>query len=60
MAGFTGGFPGTARTIAPTRAAPDHPPANRLLALGTGLVDRLRDALRGRPTSREELHARRS
>jgi hemerythrin superfamily protein len=47
-----------AKKSAPTRphpAAPDHPPANRLLAPGTGLVDRVRDALSGRPTSMEEL-----
>ncbi|MBO4210245.1 hemerythrin domain-containing protein [Micromonospora echinofusca] len=53
----------SAKRTAPTRphpAAPDRPPANRLLAPGTGLVDRLRDALSGRPTSREDLHARRS
>jgi hemerythrin superfamily protein len=47
-----------AKKSAPTRphpAAPDHPPANRLLAPGTGLVDRMRDALSGRPTSMAEL-----
>ncbi|MFI6227585.1 hemerythrin domain-containing protein [Micromonospora echinospora] len=47
-----------AKRIAPTRphpAAPDHPPANKLLAPGAGLVDRLRDALSGRPTSMAEL-----
>ncbi|MEU4565636.1 hemerythrin domain-containing protein [Micromonospora sp. NPDC023956] len=47
-----------AKRIAPTRphpAAPDHPPANKLLAPGAGLVDRLRDALSGRPTSVAEL-----
>ncbi|MEU4477177.1 hemerythrin domain-containing protein [Micromonospora sp. NPDC023966] len=47
-----------AKKSAPTRphpAAPDHPPANRLLAPGTGLVDRMRDALSGRPTSMKEL-----
>jgi hemerythrin superfamily protein len=46
------------KRIAPTRphpAAPDHPPANKLLAPGTGLVDRMRDALSGRPTSLAEL-----
>jgi hemerythrin superfamily protein len=40
-----------ARKTAPTRphpAAPDTPPANKLLAPGAGLVDRLRDALSGR------------
>ncbi|MFE9452759.1 hemerythrin domain-containing protein [Streptomyces sp. NPDC006739] len=40
-----------AKKTAPTRphpSAPDHPPANKLLAPGTGLVDRLRDALSGR------------
>ncbi|CAL9579856.1 hemerythrin domain-containing protein [Streptomyces sp. enrichment culture] len=40
-----------AKKTAPTRphpAAPDKPPANKLLAPGTGMVDRLRDALSGR------------
>ncbi|WP_225827421.1 hemerythrin domain-containing protein [Streptomyces naphthomycinicus] len=40
-----------AKKTAPTRphpSAPDTPPANKLLAPGTGLVDRLRDALSGR------------
>ncbi|MFJ8588277.1 hemerythrin domain-containing protein [Streptomyces sp. NPDC093595] len=40
-----------AKKTAPTRphpAAPDTPPANKLVAPGTGLVDRLRDALTGR------------
>jgi hypothetical protein len=40
-----------AKSMAPTRPhplAPDHPPANKLLAPGAGLVDRLRDALSGR------------
>ncbi|WP_223168185.1 hemerythrin domain-containing protein [Nonomuraea sp. SYSU D8015] len=40
-----------AKKTAPTRphpAAPDTPPGNKLLAPGTGLVDRLRDALTGR------------
>ncbi|MGN6246215.1 MAG: hemerythrin domain-containing protein [Motilibacteraceae bacterium] len=35
-----------AKKVAPTRphpAAPDHPPLDKLLAPGTGLVDRLRD-----------------
>ncbi|MDO3683350.1 hemerythrin domain-containing protein [Micromonospora sp. C28ISP2-4] len=47
-----------AKKSAPTRphpAAPDRPPANRLLAPGTGLVDRMRDALSGRPTTMQEL-----
>ncbi|OZV75552.1 hemerythrin [Micromonospora echinospora] len=47
-----------AKRIAPTRphpAAPDRPPANKLLAPGAGLVDRMRDALSGRPTSMAEL-----
>jgi len=42
-----------AKTVAPTRPhpmAPDTPPANKLLAPGTGLVDRMRDALAGRRT----------
>ncbi|MGJ5803755.1 hemerythrin domain-containing protein [Streptomyces europaeiscabiei] len=40
-----------AKKAAPTRphpAAPDTPPANKLLAPGMGLVDRMRDALTGR------------
>ncbi|MGK5737995.1 hemerythrin domain-containing protein [Micromonospora sp. URMC 103] len=47
-----------AKKSAPTRphpAAPDHPPANKLLAPGTGLVDRMRDALAHRPTSMADL-----
>ncbi len=48
----------TAKRTAPTRphpAAPDRPPANKLLAPGTGLVDRVRDAFSGRPTTTAEL-----
>ncbi|RKF27697.1 hemerythrin domain-containing protein [Micromonospora globbae] len=48
----------TAKKAAPTRphpAAPDHPPANKLLGPGAGLVDRMRDALTGRTTSMAEL-----
>jgi hemerythrin superfamily protein len=40
-----------AKSMAPTRPhplAPDHPPFNKILAPGAGLVDRLRDALSGR------------
>lgn len=40
-----------AKKTAPTRphpSAPDTPPANRLLAPGAGMVDRVRDALTGR------------
>ncbi|WP_128434928.1 hemerythrin domain-containing protein [Streptomyces cyaneus] len=40
-----------AKKLAPTRphpSAPDKPPANKLLAPGVGLIDRLRDALTGR------------
>lgn len=40
-----------AKKLAPTRphpSAPDKPPANKLLAPGAGLVDRLRDAMTGR------------
>jgi hemerythrin superfamily protein len=40
-----------AKRLAPTRphpSAPDRPPANKLLAPGAGLVDRVRDALSGR------------
>lgn len=47
-----------AKKTAPTRphpSAPDRPPANKLLGPGTGLVDRMRDALSGRPTSVAEL-----
>jgi hemerythrin superfamily protein len=47
-----------AKMIAPTRphpAAPDHPPFNKLVAPGTGLVDRVRDALTNRPTSPSDL-----
>lgn len=43
-----------AKRTAPTRPhpnAPDTPPANKLLAPGAGLVDRIRDALSNRPTS---------
>ncbi|MEU8424211.1 hemerythrin domain-containing protein [Micromonospora sp. NPDC048835] len=49
------------KKFGPTRphpGNPEHPPANRLLAPGIGLVDRLRDALSGRPTSIDELHHR--
>ncbi|MEU3346496.1 hemerythrin domain-containing protein [Streptomyces sp. NPDC006700] len=41
----------SAKKTAPTRphpAAPDRPPANKLLAPGAGLVDRIRDAVTGR------------
>ncbi|MFF9127056.1 hemerythrin domain-containing protein [Streptomyces sp. NPDC014889] len=41
----------SAKKTAPTRphpAAPDKPPANKLLAPGAGLVDRIRDAVTGR------------
>ncbi|MFD8255514.1 hemerythrin domain-containing protein [Streptomyces werraensis] len=40
-----------AKKTAPTRphpSAPDMPPANKLLAPGAGMVDRIRDALTGR------------
>lgn len=40
-----------AKKTAPTRphpSAPDEPPANKLLAPGAGLIDRVRDALSGR------------
>ncbi|WP_149824083.1 hemerythrin domain-containing protein [Streptomyces tailanensis] len=43
-----------AKKTAPTRphpAAPSKPPANKLLAPGLGLVDRMRDALTGRGKS---------
>ncbi|GGL02750.1 hemerythrin [Sphaerisporangium melleum] len=41
------------KKIAPTRphpGAPHHPPANKLLAPGAGLVDRIRDLITGRST----------
>lgn len=41
----------TAKKVAPTRphpSAPSQPPANKILAPGVGLVDRLRDALTSR------------
>lgn len=41
-----------AKRTAPTRphpSAPDTPPMNKLLAPGAGLVDRVRDAVSGRP-----------
>jgi hypothetical protein len=40
-----------ANQMAPTRphpAAPDKPPADKLLAPGAGLVDRMRDMISGR------------
>ncbi|WP_435612926.1 hemerythrin domain-containing protein [Streptomyces sp. bgisy159] len=40
-----------AKKMAPTRphpSAPDTPPANKMMAPGAGLVDRMRDALSGR------------
>ncbi|WP_436775895.1 hemerythrin domain-containing protein [Yinghuangia sp. YIM S09857] len=43
-----------AKKLAPTRphpSAPDTPPANKLLAPGTGLVDRARDLVTGRGRS---------
>lgn len=42
-----------AKKTAPTRphpGAPDRPPANKLLAPGAGMVDRLKDMLTGRQT----------
>jgi hemerythrin superfamily protein len=42
-----------AKKMAPTRphpAAPDRPPANKILGPGAGLIDRMRDALTGRNT----------
>jgi len=42
-----------AKAMAPTHphpSAPDKPPANKLLAPGAALVDRMRDALTGRQT----------
>ncbi|MBB5784482.1 hemerythrin domain-containing protein [Nonomuraea jabiensis] len=49
-----GGKVERAKKMAPTRphpSAPDTPPANKLLAPGAGLVDRLRDLLTGRGRS---------
>lgn len=49
-----GGKVTAAKKIAPTRphpTAPDHPPMNKVLGPGTGLVDRMRDALTGRGKS---------
>jgi hemerythrin superfamily protein len=49
-----GGKIRTAKKMAPTRphpAAPDKPPANKLLAPGAGLVDRVRDFVTGRGKS---------
>lgn len=43
-----------AKKTAPTRphpSAPDEPPANKLLAPGVGMIDRLRDTLTGRGKS---------
>lgn len=48
-----------AKKMAPTRphpAVPDRPPANKLLAPGAGLVDRVRDSLGRRPRSAAEIH----
>lgn len=41
----------TAKKVAPTRphpSSPSEPPANKILAPGVGMIDRLRDALSGR------------
>ncbi len=46
-----GGKVSTAKKLAPTRPhplSPDHPPFNKVLDTGAGLVDRLRDAITGR------------
>jgi hemerythrin superfamily protein len=43
----------TSKRMAPTRPhplAPDHPPANKILGPGVGLIDRMRDAITGRNT----------
>jgi len=48
-----------AKRMAPTRphpSAPDRPPANKMLAPGAGLVDRMRDALGGRATTPEDIN----
>ncbi|WP_202805934.1 hemerythrin domain-containing protein [Actinopolymorpha alba] len=47
-----------AKAAAPTRPhphAPDKPPLNKLLGPGTGIVDKVRDLLTRRPTSRNDL-----
>jgi hypothetical protein len=47
-----------AKRIAPTRPhpnAPHRPPFNKLVTPGTGLVDRVRDALANRPTQPSDL-----
>lgn len=47
-----------AKRTAPTRAhpyAPDRSPANKVVAAGAGLVDRMRDALNRRPTTSQDL-----
>lgn len=54
MLGELGDKVRTAKKTAPTRphpSAPDKPPANKLLAPGVGLVDRLRDMMTGRGSS---------
>jgi hypothetical protein len=43
-----------AKRIAPTRPHP-HTPVNRLVTPGTGLVDRVRDAMTNRPTHVDDL-----
>ncbi len=46
-----GGKVSTAKKLAPTRphpASPDHPPFNKVIDTGAGIVDRLRDAITGR------------
>jgi hypothetical protein len=43
-----------AKRIAPTRPHP-HAPVNRLVTPGTGLVDRVRDAITNRPTHVDDL-----
>ncbi|HEX6074954.1 MAG TPA: hemerythrin domain-containing protein [Micromonosporaceae bacterium] len=50
-----------AKLVAPTRPhpnAPDRPPWNKILAPGTGFVDRVRDALSHRKTSSEALRGK--
>src|SRR5688500_2972703 len=47
-----------AKRIAPTRPhphAPQRPPLNRLVTPGTGLLDRVRDAMTNRPTQPDDL-----
>ena len=53
-----GGKVEQAKKLVPTRphpAAPDRPPLNKILGAGAGLMDRMRDAMSGRPTTMSDL-----